>query len=293
MVTGRQGQVARCLVERAAGRDGLELIPAGRPDADLAVPGSLARAILALRPDVVVNAAAFTAVDGAEDEPDQAFRVNADAAGEAAAAARDIGARIIQLSTDYVFDGRREGLLDEDAPTNPLGVYGRSKLAGEEQVRAANPQHVIVRTAWLYSPFGRNFVRTMVEAARTRDTLSVVDDQFGSPTSALDLADGLLAMIHRWDRGEPAGVGNTYHLAGSGTTSWFGLAREVMDVCAAIGLPAAEVRPIRTQDWPTRAARPRNSALDSGRFARDLGFVMPEWRQSVGEVVRRLQQDQG
>jgi dTDP-4-dehydrorhamnose reductase len=292
LVTGRHGQVAQSLLERAAGRPGLELIAAGRPETDLGVPGSLAEAVIALRPAVVINAAAYTAVDRAEDEPDGAFRINAVAAGEAAAAAREVGARIIQLSTDYVFDGQAGGAQGELAATNPLSVYGRSKLAGEQQVRAASPEHAIIRTAWLYSPFGRNFVRTMVEAARTQDVLSVVDDQFGSPTSALDLAEGLLVMIDRWDRGDPAGVGGTYHLAGSGTASWFELAAQVMETCQAIGLPSAEVRPIKSRDWPTKATRPRNSVLDSGRFASELGFVLPDWRESVETVVRRLQHDQ-
>lgn len=287
LVTGGDGQLARCIIERGKGT-GLDIVALRRTEADLAVPGSLAAAIRSVAPDVVINAAAFTAVDLAEDEPDLALRINADAAGEAAAAAGDLGAAIVQLSTDYVFDGRAQVPYREDAATGPLGVYGRSKLAGEGQVRAANPRHVIVRTAWLYSPFGRNFVRTMIEAARTRDWLNVVDDQVGSPTSALDLADGLLAMVGRWRGGEQAGIGTTYHLAGSGVTSWCGLAEEVMTCCRALGLPSAAVRPIKTVDWPTKAARPASSVLDSGKFARDFGFVMPDWRHSVADVVRRL-----
>ena len=166
---------------------------------------------------------------------------------------------------------------------NPLGVYGRSKLAGEEQVRAANPRHAIVRTAWVYSPFGRNFVKSIMVAAGVRDRLTVVDDQRGSPTSALDLADGLLAMIHA-----DGGWGETYHLAGSGETSWCGFAREIMDQCAANGLPHVPVDPIPTEDWPTRAVRPRNSVLDSAKFSREIGFAMPDWRESTRRVVERL-----
>ena len=288
LVTGREGQLARSLAERAAGREGIELLAIGRPELDLEVPGSAARAIAEASPDVVINAAAFTGVDQAEDEPDLAFRINADAAGEVAAAARDIGAAIIQISTDYVFDGRSEEPYAEDSATNPLGVYGRSKLAGEEQVRAANPDHLILRTAWVYSPFGRNFVRTMVAAAQTHDVLTVVDDQFGNPSSALDLADGILTVIDRWRQGRRIGLGETYHLVGSGSTSWCGFARAILDECRALGLPAAEVRPIRTDEWPTKAVRPRNSTLDCAKFAADFGFTMPEWRRSLATVVERL-----
>src|SRR5437660_1636965 len=195
LVTGTEGQLARSLVERARLHPAIDLVAIGRPMLDMEVAGSAAAAIAEAAPDVVVNAAAYTAVDQAEDEPERAFRVNADAAGEVAAAATRAGAAVIQLSTDYVFNGRAEGPYREDAPVDPLGVYGRSKLAGEEQVRAANPRHAIVRTAWVYSPFGRNFIKSMMAGAGVRDRLTVVDDQRGSPTSALDLADGLLAMV--------------------------------------------------------------------------------------------------
>jgi dTDP-4-dehydrorhamnose reductase len=288
LVTGREGQLVQSLIEKGRAWPEIEVIPVGRPDADLAVAGSVARAIEALRPDAVVNAAAYTGVDQAEDEPDRAFRVNAEAAGEAAAAARRIGAPIIQVSTDYVFSGEQEGALPEDSPTGPLGVYGASKLAGEEQVRAANPDHLVVRSAWVYSPFGRNFVKSIMAAARQRDTLKVVDDQRGSPTSALDLADAILRVLDGWRQGGRIGLGETYHVAGTGETSWCGFAREIIDRCEALGLPTAAVTPIRTVDWPTRARRPRNSVLDSGKFERDFGLRLPDWRQSVGEVVARL-----
>jgi len=283
LVTGTEGQLARSLSERARLHPRIELVTLGRPELDLEVAGSAAAAIAGAGADIVINAAAYTAVDQAEDEPERAYRINADAAGEIAAAAATAGAAVIQLSTDYVFDGQGEGPYREDAPVNPLGVYGRSKLAGEEQVRAANPKHAIVRTAWVYSPFGRNFVRSIMAAAAVRDRLTVVDDQRGSPTSALDLADGLLAMAEAG-----GGWGETYHLAGRGETSWCGFAREIMDQCAGHGLPHVPVDPIRTEDWPTRAVRPRNSVLDSSKFEQAFGFVMPDWRSSAREVVTRL-----
>ena len=284
LLTGRDGQVARSLLEKAESLPDMELIPAGRPEVDLADPGSVARVIRAVSPDLVINAAAYTAVDQVEDEPELAFRINAEAAGEAAAAARAVNAAILQLSTDYVFDGQARVPYKEDAATNPLSVYGASKLAGEDAVRAANPDHLILRTAWVYSPFGRNFVRTMVAAARDRDSLNVVDDQHGSPTSALDLADAILAIAANW----PLDSGRIYHIAGSGSASWFELASEVMANCHRLGLPAAEVRPIGTADWPTRAARPRNAVLDSDAINRDLGIRLPDWRQSVAGIVERL-----
>src|SRR3954453_4421736 len=197
IVTGATGQLGRSLMERARDFAGIELIALSRQELDLEQPGSAAAAITEAAPDVVINAAAYTAVDQAEDEPERAFRINGDAAGEVAEAAARVGAAVIQLSTDYVFDGRGEGPYRDAAPVNPLGVYGRSKLAGEEQVRAANPRQAIIRTAWVYSPFGRNFVKSIMAAAGVRGLLTVVDDQRGSPSSALDLADALLAMIER------------------------------------------------------------------------------------------------
>lgn len=283
LVTGTEGQLARSLVERARLHPEVDLVTIGRPDVDLETPGSAAAAIERAAPDIVINAAAYTAVDQAEDEPDRAFRINSDAAGEVATAAAKAGAAVIHVSTDYVFDGDGTGPYREDAAVNPLGVYGRSKLAGEEKVRAANPRHAIVRTAWVYSPFGRNFVKSIMTAAGVRDRLSVVDDQRGSPSSALDLADGLLAMAKAGN-----GWGETYHLAGRGQASWCEFAREIMAQCAANDLPHVPVDPIRTEDWPTKAVRPRNSVLDSGKFEQAFSFAMPDWRTSLSAVVERL-----
>jgi dTDP-4-dehydrorhamnose reductase len=288
LVVGKDGQVARSLGERAEAHEAIGLTLVGRPELDLEIPGSAGAVIERGAPDVVINAAAYTAVDDAEDEPEHAFRINAEAAGEIATAAARVGAAMIQLSTDYVFDGRAAGAYDENARPNPLGVYGRSKLLGEEQVREACPRHAIVRTAWVYSPFGRNFVKTMVAAAEKRDVLSVVDDQLGSPTSALDLADGLLALVECWRERPDEGVGEMFHLAGSGTASWCGFAAAIMDECRARGLASAKIEPITTEDWPTKAVRPRNSVLNSGKFERTFGYSMPPWRGSMAEVVARL-----
>ena len=286
MVTGRDGQVVRSLFARAASHPELEIVALGRPELDLADLAGIAPAIAASRPDILVSAAAYTAVDKAEDEPELAHRINAEAAGELARAARAVGAPIIHLSTDYVFDGALDRPYIETDPTNPLGVYGRSKLDGEMAVRAAQPDHLILRTAWVYSPFGRNFVKTMLTLAETRNRLGVVDDQHGNPTSALDIADAILRIAERWQSG--ARTYGAFHFTGSGETTWCGLAREVFRVSRELDGPFAEVDAIPTAAYPTRARRPANSRLDSSRFAAAFDHRAPAWQASVAETVRQL-----
>lgn len=288
LVTGRQGQLGQSLIDRSRGNAAVEILPVGRPELDLERPGMAAEIVRSIAPAMVINAAAYTGVDLAEDEPERAMRINGEAAGELAAAARAAGAPIIQISTDYVFDGRADAPYQEGAPTNPLGSYGRSKLAGEERVKAENPNHLILRTAWVYSPFGQNFVKTMLRVAESRDVVTVVADQHGNPTSALDLADALLAVVDRWRHGRGTGLGRLYHLAGTGSASWADFAEAIFLHSRSHGLPAAEVKPIRTEDWPTKALRPANSRLDGSAFSRDFGFGMPHWRDSLSDVVRRL-----
>ena len=288
LVTGKDGQVARSLAERAAALPDIELVTTTRAELDLERPETVAAAIAAARPDIVVSAAAYTAVDRAEDEPGPAFAINATGAGAVAAAAAAIGAPIIHLSTDYVFSGDKPDAYQEGDATGPRGVYGRSKLAGEETVAAANPRHVILRTAWVYSPFGRNFVATMLALARDRDSLRVVADQQGNPTSALDIADGILhvaASLGAGARPEHFGV---FHLAGSGDTSWSGFAREIFAASGRHGGPTAEVVDIATQDYPTRATRPANSRLRCDRLEQTFGWRAPAWQDSCDRVVARL-----
>ena len=288
LVTGRDGQVAQSLNELKKDHPHLELLFAARPDTDLSISGSIAEAIETVRPEVVINAAAYTDVDRAEDEPELAWRVNAAAAGEAALAASAVGARIIQLSTDYVFDGKKSEPYVETDPTNPQNVYGASKLGGEERVRSANSRHLILRTSWVVSPFGRNFVKTIIGAAASRDVLAVVEDQRGRPTSALDLARALVGIVDRWHGGDDVGLGATYHVAGSDEASWFDLAAATMEECRRLGAPAAEIRPIGTSEWPTRASRPRNSVLDCSRCERDFGFQLRPWREWLSAIVQRI-----
>ncbi|MBV9929928.1 MAG: dTDP-4-dehydrorhamnose reductase [Alphaproteobacteria bacterium] len=287
LVLGREGQLARSLAERAAAH-GLALAFTGRPEADLADPDSLRRVVRGSGAEIIVNAAAHTAVDQAEDEPEAARALNAEGPRALAEAARETGARLVHVSTDYVFDGSGDRPWREDDPTGPRSVYGRTKLEGEEAIRAVLPAHAILRTAWVYSPFGRNFVKTMLAVAETRHTLTVVGDQVGNPTSALDIADGILTMIGQWHQEPGRGLGKTYHLAGTGSTSWADFARAIFQSSRARGGPWAEVTDIATADWPAKAPRPLNSRLDSGLFAETFGYRAPPWRDSLETVVDRL-----
>jgi dTDP-4-dehydrorhamnose reductase len=287
-VTGREGQVATSLVEAARDRDDVEVVTVGRPTLDLTRPDTVFAALEAARPDIVVSAAAYTAVDQAEDEQDLAFAVNAVGAGKVAEAAARLGVPVIHLSTDYVFDGTKDGAYVETDPTAPLGVYGASKLAGEEAVAAANPRHLILRTAWVYSPFGRNFVKTILRLAADRDEIAVVADQWGNPTSALDIADAILHAAARVRDYRNFAAFGVYHLAGEGDTNWSGFARHILDTSKALGGPHASVRDIATADYPTRARRPANSRLSSAKFANLFRWRAPEWRDATEEVVRRL-----
>ncbi|GLR46975.1 dTDP-4-dehydrorhamnose reductase [Sphingomonas astaxanthinifaciens] len=284
LVTGRDGQVARSLAERGAGLAGVELVFAARPDCDLAEPGSAAAYVATVKPDLVVNAAAYTAVDKAETEEALAYRVNAEGAGEVAAAAAAVGAPVIHLSTDYVYDGSGDAPLTEDRAIAPLGAYGRTKASGEDQVRTANPDHLILRTAWVHSPFGHNFVKTMLRLSAERDELSVVADQRGSPTSALDLAGVILALAERRLGGDARGWGETYHAAGAGEASWAEFAAEIMRQAGA----TIQIRPIATADYPTPARRPAWSVLSGAKLRGAFGIGLGDWEEALLPVVARL-----
>ncbi|MFC3322091.1 dTDP-4-dehydrorhamnose reductase [Mesorhizobium cantuariense] len=288
VVTGREGQVAASLLEAGQARAGVEVIAIGRPELDLAKPDTVIEAIAAAKPDIVVSAAAYTAVDQAEDEPDLAFAVNAVGAGKVAEAATRLGVPVIHLSTDYVFDGSAPGAYVETDATAPRSVYGASKLAGEQAVASANPRHLILRTAWVYSPFGKNFVKTMLRLAADRDEIAVVADQWGNPTSALDIADAILHAAAQLHGNKSFGASGIYHLAGTGEASWSGFARHILDTSRAFGGPHARVRDIATADYPTKARRPANSRLSSAKFAAVFNWNAPDWRQSTEAVVHKL-----
>ena len=288
VVTGREGQVVRSLVERAAGSD-IVTIPIGRPELDLATSGDqIAAAIESAGPDVIVSAAAYTQVDKAESERDLAFAINEAAPRAIARAARELGVPLIHLSTDYVFDGSKETPYAEDDEPRPAGVYGASKLAGEWAVLAEHGDCAVLRTAWVYSPFGSNFVKTMLRLASGRSEVSVVANQRGNPTSALDIADGILRVAQNLRARPDKKLRGVFHMTGAGEASWAELADAIFAASAVVGGPTATVRHINATDYPTVARRPANSRLDASKLAATHRVALPDWHSSLKDVVSRL-----
>lgn len=284
LILGSSGQVAHALIESAGD---IEATALGRPDIDLADPEGVAAAIAAHRPDIVINAAAYTAVDKAESEPGAAFALNRDGPAAAAKAAHEIGAAFIHLSTDFVFDGAKAGPYLEDDATGPTGVYGRSKLEGEQAVAAAHPQAVTVRLSWIYSAHGANFAKTMLRLAADRDEIGVVHDQRGRPTAAEDIAPALWTLA-RGLVAQGTSPHRLYHLGPQGETSWAGFAAGIMAASNAADGPSATIRRITTADYPTPAKRPANSVLDCTRIAEDWGITLPPWEESCEQVVKEI-----
>lgn len=287
VVTGWTGQVVQAMLERVPA--GVEVVALRRPEFDLAAPKTVAPALRSAKPDVIVNAAAYTAVDQAESEPELALRVNGEAAGEAARAAAALGVPMIQISTDYVFDGTLGRPYREDDPVGPISAYGVSKLAGEQAVAAATENHAILRTAWVYSPFGKNFVKTMLRLAETRDELGVVADQHGCPTSALDIADAIFAVARNLtDRPNEAALRGIFHMVAQGQAVWADVAEAIFAERQALGGAPVRVKRIATADYPTPARRPANSRLDSARLAAIHQVRLPQWQDALSTCVRRL-----
>lgn len=292
VVTGTRGQLVTAFRDRAAADPGIALVTLGRPNFDLADARAAEAAIAALAPDVVVNAAAYTAVDQAEDEAGLATAVNGEGAGAVAAAARAVGAPVVQISTDYVFDGAKAEPYREDDPVSPVNAYGRSKLAGEAAVAAANPDHVILRTAWVFAAQGKNFLRTMLRLAETRDEIAVIADQRGCPSYAPDIADIVLGIAWRL-RAQPleASLRGVFHTAGAGETSWAGFAEAIFALAVERGLPYARVRHITTADYPTAALRPANSLLSGDKLLRQYGLAMPGWHDALKRCMDEIAMD--
>jgi len=282
LVTGHSGQVARELALALAGQG--ELLILGRDRLDLADSEAIRQRVRAERPELIINAAAHTAVDQAESEPEDALALNATAPGVLAEEAAALGAPLIHYSTDYVFDGRKTAPYTEDDHPSPLGVYGRSKLAGEEAIRAVGGAHLILRTSWVYSLHGRNFLLTMQRLLQEREQLNVVDDQVGAPTWAGDIAIATAALIQRWQQGRQAW--GTYHFTAAGETSWFGFASAIAETLKAEGKPCARLEPIPSSAYPTPAQRPLNSRLDGSKLRRDWNVVLPDWRQGLEACLR-------
>ena len=288
VVTGREGQVVRSLGDRTADTD-IEIVPLGRPELDLAgASGEIVATITNAKPDMVVSAAAYTQVDRAETDRELAFLVNEEGARAVARAAREAGAPLIHLSTDYVFDGAKPTPYVEDDPTEPTGVYGASKRAGERAVLAEHDDSVVLRTSWIYSPFGTNFVKTMLRLAGDRDEIAVVADQRGNPSSALDIAEGIVAIARNLASSSDSEHRGVFHMAGAGEATWAEFAEGIFAASKARGGPTANVRHITIAEYPTAARRPANSRLDCGKLARIHGVHLPDWRYSVERVVGKL-----
>ncbi len=284
LVIGASGQLGRALGNAAP-----DFICLDRSALDLLNPADAEAVIVGHAPDMIINAAAYTAVDRAETDPQTAFAVNRDGVAALARGAARTGAALVHVSTDYVFDGAKPGNRTEQDATNPLGVYGASKLAGEASATTANIRTLILRTSWLYSPWGGNFVTTMLRIA-DRGQLKVVDDQFGNPTSAQGMAAAIIAIAPRLTT-LPAGspLWGVYHYAGQGTTSWAGFAREIFTQAAGKMVRSApNIVPIPASEYPTLAPRPANSALDCGAFERDFGIRMIDWRSALARVIGQI-----
>lgn len=287
-ITGRQGQIAYALAE--AGPDlNVKIISLGRPQLDLALPETVEPALKAATPDVVVNAAAYTAVDQAEREPEIALAVNGIGAGAVAAVAKRLGIPVIQLSTDYVFDGDKASPYVEGDLVAPVCAYGVSKLAGEQAVAAATGDHVILRTAWVYAPYGKNFVRTMLTLAGSRDEVRIVVDQLGCPTYAPDIALAIVRIARNLlENPSNSLLRGIFHLAGSGETNWADFGAEIFAFLAAKGLHKPKLIPISSAEYPTTARRPANSRLNCTKLARVHGVELPIWRDSLRKCLERL-----
>ena len=283
LVTGGSGQLASALAATA----GVHRV--GRPAFDLDRPERIAATLRGAAPRLVVNAAAYTAVDAAETDADAAYRANRDGPAVLARLCAEADIPLIHISTDYVFDGAKPEAYVETDPVAPQGVYGASKLAGEQAVIASGAKAIVLRTAWVYAATGKNFVRTMLTVGKTRPRLSVVADQHGCPTTAADLGDAIRGVVARVDATgwRPAYQG-IFHAAGSGATTWFGLAVATFEEAARFGANVPEVAPIATADWPTPAKRPANSRLDCTKLDTVFGVQLPHWRASLTRTVETI-----
>lgn len=290
LVTGREGQVVQSLLERCTRPEHnlVELIAVGRPDLDLADPETIKATVDAVRPDLIISAAAYTAVDQAESEEEVAWQVNAWGPRMLAEVAALRQIPIVHLSTDYVFDGTKGEPYIESDTVRPVSAYGRTKLEGERYLLEATQNVAILRTAWVYSPFGKNFAKTMLRLAETRGSVNVVADQIGNPTSALDIADGLLKVARNLLEDTAPRLRGIFHLSGRGDASWSDFAEEIFRVSAANGGPTASVGRISTADYPTPAKRPSNSRLNNLSLRAEHGVELPDWQASTKHVIERL-----
>ena len=287
-VAGREGQLARALLARLV-PEGHEVTALEPPELDLTSRESIAAALDAARPELVINAAAYTAVDRAEDQAELARAVNATGAGWLAEAAAARGAPFVHVSTDYVFDGLKGSPYVETDPVSPIGVYGVTKEEGERLVLAAQPRSAVIRTAWVCSPDGANFVKTMLRLAKERDEIRVVADQHGAPTFAADLADAAARMAPRLMEAKAGDEGyGIFHLSGAPHTTWHGFTQEILAQAGRRGHPVPKLTPIATSDYPTKAQRPADGRLDCSKITRVHGIQPADWRISLGRALDSL-----
>ena len=288
---GETGQVARELLRRDWGAD-CHVEVFGRAAADFTSPQSVAEIVArAKAADIVINAAAYTAVDKAESDKAAAITVNADAVGALARACAARAIRLIHLSTDYVFDGRSPSPYREDNPTNPINVYGLSKLAGEDQIRESRAQHVILRTSWVYSPYGANFLKTMLKLGIARDELRVVNDQVGAPTAAADIAGAIHDIVRRLQTAPSPDLFGTFHYTARGRASWYDFAAAIMAEGRKFFPVKARIEPIPASEYPTPAARPGNSQLDCSKIESVYDIVRQPWENGMRDTISRLAQE--
>jgi len=265
---------------------GFDILSVDLPDFDITKPTTIKKTLDQSGISLIINAAAYTAVDQAEKEPDLAFKVNRDGPAYLASFCAEIGIPFIHISTDYVFDGNKKSPYLETDPVSPLGVYGRSKAAGEAEVRASLPEHIILRTAWLYDVHGHNFVKTMLRLGREKESLNIVADQYGCPTYATDLAEAILTISERLHKRHKLAWG-TYHYCGKGVTTWHGFAKRIFELAKNFdSLVLKDIVPIKTEEYPTPAQRPANSALDCSLFIKNFGIRPRPWSESLADMVK-------
>lgn len=287
VVTGKNGQLVQSLLSRIPSKN-IEVIAIGRPELDLLRPSNIFPILSLSRPDIIVSAAGYTAVDQAEEDVETAFAINAVGAEAVATAAARLRVPLIHLSTDYVFDGKKKGLYFETDIPGPLSVYGKSKLEGEKRVAAATSNYAILRTAWVYSPYGTNFLKTMLRIAETRSLVHVVGDQSGCPTSALDISEAIFKISDRLLNDASPQLNGIFHVSGVGETTWAEFAKEIFYQSSKLGGPTAEVVPISSEEYPTLAFRPANSGLSGKKLFDTYRLTLPEWRYSVDAALRLL-----
>ena len=287
LLTGINGQVGRALLQQLSDCD---VVGLSRDALDLSSSDAIRSIIREIKPDLIINPAAYTAVDKAESEPDLAYAINATAPQIMAEEAAKLGSTLIHFSTDYVYDGQKSTPYIETDAVNPQSVYGKSKLAGEVAIQAVGLPHVILRTSWVYGAYGKNFLKTILRLASEREQLGIVVDQIGAPTSSMSIATALDELVAQWD-GQQSGV---YHFTNTGNTSWHGFACEIVRQYKALNyLPALitdleAIKPLTTADYPTPASRPANSCLDNAKLQQDFGIALPTWQASLQKVMQHL-----